>query len=114
MTMGPSLLLLAGLDREYIPRATRALLIFGRVPMFFYVLHLYFIHWLAIFVASLSGQPVRWLFHGAIFADTPQGYGYGLAFVYLMWITVLVIPYFPCRWFAELKKRRKDWWLSYL
>jgi uncharacterized membrane protein len=114
MTVGPSLLLLAGLDREYIPRATRALLIFGRVPMFFYVLHLYFIHWLAIFVASLAGQPVRWLFHGAIFAETPQGYGYGLAFVYLMWITVLVILYFPCRWFAELKKWRKDWWLSYL
>jgi uncharacterized membrane protein len=114
MTVGPSLLWLAALDRARIPRGASALLIFGRVPMFFYVLHLYLIHWLAILVAVLTRQPVRWLFHGAVFADTPQGYGHGLTFVYLMWLTVVVILYFPCRWFAVLKQRRRDWWLSYL
>jgi len=114
MTIGPSLLLLAWLDRDYVPRGTGALLIFGRVPMFFYVLHLYVIHWLAILVAWVAGQPVRWLFHGAIFADAPQGYGHGLPFVYLIWIAVTVILYFPCQWFGALKQRRKDWWLSYL
>jgi len=114
MTIGPSLLLLAWLDRERVPRGLTALWTFGRVPMFFYVLHLYVIHWLAIIVAALRGQSVGWLFHGAIFGDTPSGYGYGLPFVYLMWVTAVVLLYFPCRWFAELKKGRKEWWWSYL
>jgi hypothetical protein len=48
------------------PRAASPLQIFGCVPMFFYVLHLYLIHWLAVLVALLNRQPVRWLFHGAI------------------------------------------------
>lgn len=114
MTVGPSLLLLAWLDQERIPRGLGALWTFGRVPMFFYVLHLYVIHTLAILVAMVRGQSVSWLFHGAIFGETPPGYGYNLPFVYLMWITAVVILYFPCRWFAELKQRRREWWLSYL
>jgi uncharacterized membrane protein len=114
MTIGPSFLLLAGLDRESVPRGLKALWIFGRVPMFFYILHLYLIHCLAILVAALRGQSVGWLLHGAIFGDTPAGYGYNLPFVYLAWMTVVVLLYFPCRWFAEVKKRRQEWWLSYL
>lgn len=114
MTIGASLALLAFLDRDRVPRNASALLTFGRVPMFFYVLHLYLIHWLAVLVAVLAGQPTRWLFHGAIFSDTPLGYGHGLPFVYLMWLVALAMLYFPSRWFADLKQRRKDWWLSYL
>jgi uncharacterized membrane protein len=114
MTIGPSFLLLAWLDRERVPRGLTALWIFGRVPMFFYILHLYLIHCLAIAVAALRGQSVGWLFRGAIFGDTPAGYGYNLPFVYLVWIAVVVLLYFPCRWFAEVKKRRREWWLSYL
>ena len=114
MTLGPSFLLLAWLDRDRVPRGMKALWTFGRVPMFFYILHLYLIHVLAVVVAALRGQSVSWLFHGAIFGDTPAGYGYGLPFVYCIWITAVVILYFPCRWFAALKKTRYDWWLSYL
>jgi uncharacterized membrane protein len=114
MTIGPSLLLLAALDRDSVPRDTSPLLVFGRVPMFFYILHLYLIHWMAVLVAVLAHQPVRWLFQGAVFANTPDGYGHGLLFVCLMWLTAVIILYFPCRWFAALKQRRKDWWLSYL
>jgi hypothetical protein len=83
--------------------------------MFFYVLHLYLIHWLAVLVAVSFHQPVSWLFHGGFFmGDVPDGWGYGLPFVYLMWITVVVVLYFPCRWFEGVKQRRKDWWLSYV
>jgi uncharacterized membrane protein len=114
MTIGPSLLLLAALDQDCVPRGTSPLLVFGRVPMFFYILHLYLIHWMAVLIAALTHQPVRWLFHGAIFANTPEGYGHGLAFVYGMWLTAVGILYFPCRWFAALKQRRRDWWFSYL
>jgi len=114
MTIGPSLLLLAWLDRDTVPRALSALWTFGRVPMFFYVLHLYVIHTLAIIVSALRGQPLHWLLHGGIFGETPPGYGYDLPFVYAIWITVVLLLYLPCRWFAELKRKRRDWWLSYL
>lgn len=114
MTIGPSLLLLAALEQGQVPRGMGPLLTFGRVPMFFYVLHLYVIHLLAVIVAALHGEPIGWLFHGAIFGDTPPGYGYNLPFVYLMWIAALALLYFPCRWFAHLKQARHDWWLSYL
>jgi uncharacterized membrane protein len=114
MTIGPSLLLLAWLDRATVPRGLSAIWMFGRVPMFFYVLHLYVIHSLAIIVSAVRGQSLHWLFHGGIFGETPPGYGYDLPFVYLMWITALLVLYLPCRWFAELKRKRKDWWLSYL
>ncbi len=115
MTIGPSLLLLSWLDGNPLrSQATAILRVFGRVPLLFYVLHLYLIHCLAIVVAAATGQPVRWLFHGAIFTDSPPGYGHGLAFVYAMWLVVIALLYYPCRWFAGLKDRRRDWWLSYL
>jgi hypothetical protein len=66
-----------------------------------------------VLVAVLFHQPVRWLFH-AIFSDTPPGYGHGLIFAYGMWFVVLGFVYFPYWWFADLKQRRKEWWLSYL
>jgi uncharacterized membrane protein len=121
MTLGPSLLLLAWLDkkldqkdgRQSISPALSPLLTFGRVPMFFYILHLYLIHSLAVLVAAVSHQPVAWLLHGSFFG-APDGWGYNLPFVYLMWITVIVILYFPCRWYEGVKQRRKDWWLSYI
>ena len=120
MTLGPSLLLLAWLDKRVdqgsgVSRALSPLLTFGRVPMFFYILHLYLIHLLAVLVAVSFHQPVSWLFHGGFFmGEVPDGWGFGLPFVYLMWITVVVILYFPCRWFEGVKQRRKDWWLSYI
>jgi uncharacterized membrane protein len=114
MTLGPSLLLLALLESERIQRGMAFLSVYGRVPLFFYVLHLYLIHWLAVLLALTTGQPVRWLFHGAVFTDTPNGYGYCLIVVYLMWVVVAIIMYFPCRWFVALKSRRKNWWLAYM
>lgn len=114
MTLGPALLLLAFLDGRRFRGMVRAVVIFGRVPMFFYVLHLYFIHTLAVVVALFVHQPHDWLLTGAFwFHRLPEGYGHDLPFVYLMWAFTVVILYFPCAWFAELKAKRKSWWLSY-
>jgi uncharacterized membrane protein len=112
MTLGPSFLLLAWLEKPNIAAWASPLRVIGRVPLFFYILHLYLIHLLAIAVAPLFHQPWRFLFHGGFFAE-PDNYGHNLPFVYLMWITVVVMLYFPCRWFAALKEQRKDWWLTY-
>src|SRR5207302_9508040 len=109
MTLGPSLLLLAWLDkRTPDPHGTSglasALLTFGRVPMFFYVLHLYLIHSMAVIAAVLFHQPVAWPLHGPFFVnDIREGYGHNLAFIYMMWITAVVLLYFPCRRWAGLK-----------
>ncbi len=94
---------------------SRILLVFGRVPLFYYVLHLYLIHILAILVALAFHQPI---WHGTVIADfaqRPLGYGHGLPFIYAMWILAVAILYLPCRWFMELRSRHRDWtWLSYL
>ena len=116
MTLGPSLILLGLLDRATAQRGlSRILLVFGRVPLFYYILHIYLIHIMAIVVALAFQQPV---WHGTVIADfaqRPFGYGHGLPFVYAMWILAVAILYLPCRWFMELRARHRDWtWLSYL
>ena len=117
MTLGPSLLLLAWFDRLDLAsawgRLAEKLLVFGRVPMFYYVLHIYLIHTLAILVALAWGQPTRSAVRGFMFGIEP-GYGHGLAFIYCVWILVVVALYPACRWFAGVKQRRRDWWLGYV
>ena len=119
MTVGPSLILLAYLDRirpgSTAERILHPLLIFGRVPLFFYVLHLYLIHVLAVILALAFHQPVQWLLHGAFWMNRlPAGYGHGLPMIYAMWILVVALLYVPCARFAALKQRKRSWWLSYL
>jgi uncharacterized membrane protein len=119
MTLGGSIMALSMFDRvdlKSIPgKLWEKILIFGRVPMFYYICHLFVIHLMAVAIAPLYGQPIKWLFQGGPFNGTPEGYGHGLPFIYLMWIIALVILYFPCKWYADLKQRRKDlWWLSYI
>src|SRR5262249_35835715 len=116
MTLGPSLILLALLDKNKAERGlSRVLVIFGRVPMFYYILHLYLIHILAILVAIAFHQP---MLHGAVIADfatKPAGYGHGLPFIYAMWTLAVAILYLPCLWFMQLRSQHRDWsWLSYL
>jgi uncharacterized membrane protein len=117
MTLGPSLVGLALLDRvdlrTSVGRLWKPVFTFGRVPMFYYVLHLYWIHCLAWLLARLLGQPSAWLaWHGS--GDSPPGYGHGLPFIYAVFILSIVVLYFPCRWMEKVKKRRKDWWLRYI
>jgi uncharacterized membrane protein len=117
MTLGPALVLLALLDGASAERGLgRILLVYGRVPMFYYILHLYLIHLLAIAAALAFHQPAAWLWHGAIFLNpTPPGYGHGLPFIYAMWMLAVASLYLPCRWFMEFKQRHRDWtWLSYI
>ena len=117
MTLGPALIVLACLDGVTAERGLgRILLVFGRVPLFYYVVHIFLIHALAIFVGLLFRQPVAWLWHGSfVLQDSPVGYGHGLPFVYLMWFIALLILYLPCKSYMAFKSRHRDWvWLSYL
>jgi uncharacterized membrane protein len=112
MTLGPALLLLAFFERA--PHAPgRPLLIFGRVPMFFYLIHIPLIHCLMAAVAyARYGPPVLpALFQGQ---PLPDDWGYSLPVVYGIWLGILLVLYLPCRWFAGVKARRRDAWLSYI
>jgi uncharacterized membrane protein len=114
MTLGPALIVLACLDGVTAEHGLgRILLVFGRVPLFYYVVHIFLIHAMAIFVGLLFHQPVSWLWHASL--HRPAVYGHGLPFVYLMWFIALLILYLPCRWYMAFKSRHRDWvWLGYL
>jgi len=92
MTLGPSLIVLGLLDRAKAERGLgRILLVYGRVPLFYYVLHLYLLHVMAILVALAFHQPI---WHGTVIAGIsprPLGYGHSLPFVYAMWILAVAI-----------------------
>jgi len=101
------------LERRWIPRALGVVEIYGRVPFFYYVLHFYLLHVLAIVTLMCVTHTV----HVSIAATAmgKVGHGWvGLPGVYLVWICVVAVLYYPCRWFAGVKARRRDWWLSYL
>lgn len=117
MTLGVVFILLAVAASGVSGWFGRILEIYGRVPLFYYILHLYVIHLAAILLGYLSHQPVEWLFHGGFFLNYPpdgQPYGYGLAVVCAMWIGVVALLYFPCKWFAGVKQRHPGSWLRFL
>jgi hypothetical protein len=76
------------------------------------VAHFYLIHLLAIGLGILQGFEANQLITAFLFF--PADYGLGMWGMYLVWLLVLVILYPFCRWMANIKSRRKDWWLSYL
>ncbi|MGI9425131.1 MAG: DUF1624 domain-containing protein [Hyphomicrobiaceae bacterium] len=103
MTLGPALILLALFEHARGAFA-RLLATFGQVPFFFYVIHIYLIHALAVATAfAMTG----------VLAATPD-IGLDLGGVYLVWVFVLVLLYPACRWFAGLKERGEGWWWRYL
>ena len=110
MTLGPAFAALALLDNVR-GRFANAIAVYGRVPMFYYVVHIFVIHILAYLFALIQGG--RGDFLSLDTGSFPEWYGTSLAGVYLAWAIVILILYLPCRWFASLKSRRKDWWLSY-
>jgi uncharacterized membrane protein len=112
MTLGPALILLALFERAHGGLASR-ITTFGRVPFFFYVVHVAFIHALAVGFAWITLGDVGWTF-GSFLMQKPAGYGLNLFGVYAVWLCVVVALYPPCRWFAALKRERREWWWSYL
>jgi uncharacterized membrane protein len=112
MTLGPAIALLGLVDRASGP-VVRFFVVFGRVPFLYYVVHLYLIHGLTLVAAAVTGQAapndlrVFFLFY-------PKTFGFSLGVVYAIWVGVVLALYPLCWWFARLKARRKDAWLSYV
>jgi uncharacterized membrane protein len=117
MTLGPALIVLAAFENIGAEGwGARVLNVYGRVPMFYYILHIYLVHLASIVVALMFGQPSDWLWHGAVWTgQRPPGYGHGLGFIYLVWVVIVVALYLPCKWFMNFKREHREWkWLGYV
>ena len=116
MTLGGTLLFLAnaeGLKGKIVDYFCT----FGRVPFFFYIIHIYFIHFLALFAAEFTGY--GWqkmiLIKSVTKVEELKGYGFNLIIVYLVWIAVILLLYPLCKKFDRYKQAHKEkWYLSYL
>lgn len=116
MTLGPSLLFLA-IAENWKGRVVNFFSTFGRVPFFYYILHIYLIHLLAMLFAELTGFGWEKLILSFWITLVPEmrGYGFSLEIVYLVWIAIIIILYPLCRKFDKYKMLHKDKkWLSYL
>ena len=116
MTLGPALMLMAALDRGKLGRLAQPIITFGRVPMFFYLVHFPLIHLLAIIYSLAKYQTAPWLFTAPLAWDAkayPADFGFGITGVWCVWLLVVLLMYPLCVWFAQLKQRRRDAWLSY-
>jgi uncharacterized membrane protein len=117
MTLGPAILLLAWLDRLTFARMN-PMIIFGRVPLFYFMVHLYVIHALTIPFALFRYGHAGFLLSpspsmGGPNALYPPDYGCSLWVVYVVWAGVVVLLYPLCLWYSRLKERRRESWLSY-
>jgi uncharacterized membrane protein len=117
MTLGPALWLLAWADGR-AASALRPALTIGRVPFFYYVLHFALIHLAAAAVCLARYGSAHWMVAspdlGHYPFSAPPDWGYPLPVVYLVWALVVASMYPLCRWFAGVKQRRREVWLSYL
>jgi len=115
ITLGVAFVFLALLEIKP-GRFGRAIAVYGRVPMFYYLCHIYLIHFLSLFATYFCGK--KWtdmIFDNFDNLAKLKGYGFSLGIVYLAWITVIFLLYPLCRWYDKYKATHREiWWLSYL
>jgi len=113
ITLSLALLLLYLFDlRSW--RLLHPLITFGQVPLFFYLIHLWVIHFAAIVLAlpkyGLTAVALPFIYKSAM----PENYGYSLHHVYIIWLIIVMLLYALCNWFANYKSQHKHWWLNFL
>jgi uncharacterized membrane protein len=116
MTLGPLIAFLPLMERMR-GRAADVLSVFGRVPLFYYLLHIPAIHLAALVVSLIrEGRLDPWLFanHPMMPPPVPDGYRWPLWLLYLVFAIVVIALYFPCRWYAEAKRQRPRSWMRYV
>ena len=117
MTLGPAMLFLA--FSENISNSLSSIIsIYGRVPMFYYIIHIFLIHIVTMIATPLftNFSWKIWILKEPLwFTQTLKGYGFSLPIVYLVWIAIVVGVYPLCKWYDRYKTNHKEkWWLSYL
>lgn len=116
MTLGPTIALVPLAERAR-DAVSRTLEMFGKVPFFFYVLHIPLIHAMALVVSRVrEGEVSPWLFgnHPMGVGPAPEGYAWGLGTLYVVWLLAILLLYVACRWYAGYKATHRAWWLKYM
>ena len=116
MTLGFTLVFLANAE-NLKGKAVNFFCTFGRVPFFYYIIHLYVIHLAAMGYAQLAGFGWDKVILEGWITELPRmkGYGVSLIWVYLIWASIILVLYPICKWFDNYKTNHKEkWWLSYL
>ncbi len=116
MTIGGAFLFLANTEKQK-GKLVNFFCTFGRVPFFYYVLHLYLLHIIALLFAQLSGFGWQKMMLSSFISFEPnmKGYGFSLWTVYAVWIGIIILLYPVCKMFDRYKQTHKEkWWLSYL
>lgn len=112
MTLGPALLLLSVFEKLKSGWGSMVQ-VYGRAPLFYFIVHFYLLHSLCMILFFASGMPVSKATEGFMLFR-PNDFGYSLPVVYLIWIFVVVAMYYPCRWFYRYKQAHTQWWLKYI
>lgn len=116
MTLGPMFLLWA-VAEQWKGRIAAIIQTFGRVPMFYYLLHIPLIHFAACVVSIVrEGQVDPWLVrnHPLAAGPAPPGYMWNLGLLYLVFAACVATLYLPCRWFARIKQTSRLKWLKFI
>ncbi|MEL6535010.1 MAG: heparan-alpha-glucosaminide N-acetyltransferase domain-containing protein [Bacteroidota bacterium] len=111
MTLGPALLLLAAFERG-AGKVGNLLRIFGRVPFFFYLIHLLIPHAFSLVYFRITLGEWMDLFGGG--GSWPEAYTPSLLRLYILWPAFMILLYFPTRWYYHYKSTHRHWWLKYL
>jgi len=116
MTLGPMLIVLASLEGKQV-NALKPVVVFGRVPLFYFILHFFIIHavalGLSLYLTGKSFSEIDLHFDKSFGGLAPEG-GVSLPWVYVFWIALVILLYPICKWYNHYKSTHKDWWLSYL
>jgi len=114
MTLGPALIFLA-FTEQVQNKFSNILKIYGRVPFFYYVIHIYFMHLICVILFFVSGFGANQIVDANVpFLFRPTHFGYDLWAVYALWLFLIVVLYWPCKWFNQYKSTHHQWWLSYV
>ena len=111
MTLGPALTLLSLIERVQ-NKFSAICLVYGNVPLFYFVLHLYLLRAINIVLIFASGLNLKT--SSSPFVFQAPAFGFSLWVVYLIWIFVIAALYLPCKWYANYKRSHRQWWLAYL
>lgn len=113
MTLGPAILCLNWVEKAE-NGFTRIMTIFGRVPLFYYIVHFYLIHAICVIAFFLSGYTTGDIVQVPFYFRPPADFGFGLWTVYGFWLLVVILLYPLCNWYNRYKSTHRKWWISYL
>jgi uncharacterized membrane protein len=113
MTLGPALLILT-LQLKQTP-FQRFVMVYGRTPFFYFVVHFFLAHIILAIAFFITGHNINEISDPkSPFLFKPVDFGFSLPIVYSVWLFVVLALYYPCRWFYKYKMNHKQWWLKYL